>query len=155
MGIIITLAVIAIIIVAVKKSKGSKASPSIQKLETQVTLDSNTDFSKFQNNEILNWGLNTLLAVVSPDKHGDFNDAKKVGKTIAQINSEVSTVLQPGSQDYIEYFNTIYENVIYSMRRSQVNMQAEATEYTLLQQYDWETKGKCQTFVKGLSEDPS
>lgn len=40
------------------------------------------------------------------------------------------------------------------MRRSQVNMQAEATEYTLLQQYDWETKGKCQTFVKGLSEDP-
>lgn len=153
-SIIVIIGVVAVIIW--KKSKKSSPSATTSGYESEYIEDSSdgeVDTYDFSSNPVLKKGLDRLKSVVTPNKHGEFNDAKKIGKTIASINEEVSAVLPAGSEAYVEYFESLYRNVIVYMLNSSNRMQAEATAYTLEQQAAWEKTGKSQTFVKGLSED--
>lgn len=146
----------AIIVVVIKKKKGSKSDDDFtENTSSDVAVPHETvENGDFSRNPILADGLAKLKKVVAPDKYGDYNDCKKVGKTIAKINEEVSTVLRPGSSEYVEYFHSLYHAVIASMYNSPDKKMKETMEYTLHQQEEWEKTGKCQTFRTGLSPDP-
>lgn len=151
---VLILAIIVVVVILLKK-KNKSSDQAASAAAAQVSAEFSTgETADFLSNPVLAAGLAKLKAVVVPDKHGDYNDCKKVGKTIAKINEEVSAVLTPGSEEYINYFHALYRTVIGSMRSSSDNMMSSAMEYTLIQQEEWMENGKCQTFVKGLSDDP-
>lgn len=155
MSIIIILIVVAVIVFAVVKKKNANPG-TISTSNTAGRVSSEVlegDVEDFSANPILADGLSKLKSAVAPNKHGEYNDAKKIGKTIATINEQVSTILKPGSEEYVKYFHSLYRAVIGSMVSSSDSKMKKAIEYTLNQQAEWEQTGKCQTFVKGLSED--
>lgn len=155
MSIVVILIVVAVIVFVVKKKKAKSADePTSSKAAYAPMASSAADPSDFSANPVLAAGLTKLESVVAPNKYGEYNDCKKVGKTIAEINEKVSAVLKPGTEEYVEYFHSLYHTVISSMISSSDSKMKDAIEYTLNQQAEWEQNGKCQTFVKGLSEDP-
>lgn len=154
MSVIVFIIVVAVVIVVVRKSKSRSAEHEVSQVTYETAELPSGATADFSDNPVLVSGLNKLRAVVSPDKYGDYNDCKKVGKTIGEINEEVSAILQPGSPEYVEYFHSLYRAVIGSMLSSPDDKMREAIAYTLNQRQEWLQTGKCQTFVKGLSEDP-
>lgn len=157
MNIVIILIVVAVIIFVVKKNKKDtskhvdESTPSAATYTS--TASSSVNVAEFSDNPILAEGLAKLKSAVTPNRHGEYNDAKKIGKTIGAINEKVSTILTPDSEEYVEYFHSLYHAVIGVMISSPDSKMRNAIEYTLNQQAEWEQHGKCQTFVKGLSED--
>lgn len=152
--IVIVIAIIVVVVIRNKKKTGAAVQRSSEgTLPNAKSQYDQVEEQDLSNNPVLAEGLKTLLKVVTPDKYGDYNDCKKVGKTIEKINKDVSAILQPGSSEYVEYFHSLYHTVIDSMYNSSDKKMKETMEYTIHQQEEWEKTGKCQTFRTGLSPD--
>lgn len=155
----ITTLIVIILVVAVviyrRISSNNKKELPVRNTDNAIPPEYSTETGEdIEENPLFRKSLDKLTSVVMPDKYGDFNEAKKIGKTIAKINEEVSGYIKPGTEEYVRFFDVLYIIVMGRMLRSGNNMLVSALEYTREQQMDWIEKGKSQTFVKGMSDDP-
>lgn len=94
-----------------------------------------------------------LLNAFSPNKNGEFNDAKACGLALAETDATVSKILGKRSDNYVVFFAVSYDRILSSMLGSDNATLIEYARYTLDQVEEYYATGKCQTFVKGLHPD--
>lgn len=159
---LIILFLVATIVIYIRNNSGKKRDTPVRNSDNvtpeqpiySAESGENEADDDIEGDPLFKKSLDKLTSVVMPDKYGDFNDAKKIGKTIAKINEEVSGYIRPGTEKYVRFFDVLYTIVMGRMLKSGNKMLISALEYTREQQMDWIEKGKSQTFVKGMSDDP-
>ena len=159
---LIILFLVATIVIYIRNNSGKKRDTPVRNYDNvtpgqpiySAESGENEADDDIEGDPLFKKSLDKLTSVVMPDKYGDFNDAKKIGKTIAKINEEVSGYIRPGTEKYVRFFDVLYTIVMGRMLKSGNKMLISALEYTREQQMDWIEKGKSQTFVKGMSDDP-
>lgn len=158
--IIVLIAVVGVVVYSKSKKKKTvtidpERSAALRAASSEATIEDFDEFMrKFDYGGVLTNAFNSLRQAVLPDKYGKYKFEDKVGKIFKKINEEVSQVLEPGSENYVNFFKVLYWKVMREMSKSSDPKMVEYLEYSISEREEWETKGKSQTFCKGMSDDP-
>lgn len=102
---------------------------------------------------LLDQKVTELTQVMMPNKHGDFNDMKKVGKTLAKMNEEISKTYAKGTPEYDTFFNALYAMTLFRILHSGNEKLKAVTQYTIVEWDQCLDNGVSKSFKKGVSED--